>query len=98
MSQTLSIDLVQTGMKLAQDVKDAGGKVLASRGEAVGEALLVALRQSGIKVLPVEPAAPGSSPASAKERLQYLFRRSLGDSCSQALLRTMLEYREERPS
>lgn len=98
MSQDLSIELVRPGMRLAKDVKDAGGKLLASRGEPLGETLLVSLRLAGVRVLPVELAAVAPAPAGTQERLQYLFRRCAGEACSQALLRTMQEYREERPS
>lgn len=97
MSQLISIGLARPGMRLAEEVPDAAGKPLAARGETLGEALLTLFRERGVRELKVETGVAPVPQAGSRERLEYLFRRTGHDATTQALLRVMIEYREERP-
>lgn len=97
MSQVISLQLARAGMRLAEDLRDASGRLLASRGDAVGPALLALAKASGINQVSVEAAATSATNEGARKRLEFLFRRAGTDATNQALLRAMMEYREERP-
>jgi hypothetical protein len=99
MSQLISIDLARAGMCLGEDLRGAKGMVLAPRGAPIGDALLALARAQGITELRVEvQAAPAKvDPEARKRRLEHLFRHAGNEALTQALFRTLLEYREERP-
>ncbi len=97
MSQVISINLARPGLRLAADLIDAGGQRLGAKGDILGPALLGLARERGVSELCVELAAAPAAAQSGQARLEHLFRRAGSDATTQALLRTMIEYREERP-
>lgn len=93
---------VLPGMRLADDLRDASGQVLLPRGSELTENILTALARRDIAVLPIVTATFVDEEAlqarreASRRRLLHLFRHA-GSPSSQALLKIMLEYRQEHP-
>lgn len=97
MSQIISISLARPGLRLGADLCDAGGQRLGAKGDVLGPALLSLARERGVSELCVELVSAPAAAGSGQARIEHLFRRAGSDATTQALLRTMIEYREERP-
>lgn len=101
-STFLPLAEVLPGMRLADDLRDASGQVLLPRGSELSESTLSALARRDIAILPIVTAAVVDEAAlqarreASRLRLQHLFRHA-GSPSSQALLKIMLEYRQEHP-
>ncbi len=104
-NRTIPLEQATPGMILAEAVRYHGGNTLLPRATILNENHLASLRQRGIKEISIisQHAGEESSVIDSATRLamqeiikhqvQHLFRRSGTDAATQALLRTVLEYR-----
>lgn len=92
----LPLDMVEVGMVLADEVRDARGTVLLPKGASVSEAVLTGLGRRGIETLPVlvTPALSDDEVAERRllvaRRLDRLFRLA-GDDRSVRELKRQVE-------
>lgn len=97
----VSIQEVQAGMRLAEEVRNAAGAVLLTAGTELDEAVLAGLRRRGIECLVVDQPDPRSETEIAEElvrmeaRVRHLFHRQRGNPELQLLMQAVLEYRRK---
>jgi hypothetical protein len=100
--ETLSIDVVQPGMRLAAAVADANGQVLLPIGAELTESMLHSLHRRGIAELLIEtevaedPAVVQARREALKTQLAQLFRKAGNGAETKALYQAILEFRQER--
>ena len=92
------IQEAQTGMRLAEEVRNAGGGVLLTAGTELDEAVLC---RRGVECLLVDRPDPRSETEIAEElarmeaRVRHLFHRHRGNPELQLLMQAVLEYRRK---
>ena len=105
MSETRTLPVAETlpGMLLAAPVLDAGGNVLLPAALALTESHLESLRRRGIATLtisapaePVEPVDIARKREEVRARVMHIFRHTVDDPGSQALLHAVLAFRQEQ--
>jgi hypothetical protein len=95
------IEEAQTGMRLAEEVRNAAGAVLLTAGLELDEAVLAGLRRRGVEHLVVDQPDPRSETEIAEElarmeaRVLHLFHRHRGNPELQLLMQAVLEYRRK---
>ncbi len=95
------IQEAQTGMRLAEEVRNAAGGVLLTAGTELDEAVLAGLCRRGVECLVVDRPDPRSETEIAEElarmeaRVRHLFRRHRGNPELQLLMQAVLEYRRK---
>lgn len=95
------IQEAQTGMRLAEEVRNAAGGVLLTAGTELDEAVLAGLRRRGVECLAVDRPDPRSETEIAEElarmeaRVRHLFHRHRGNPELQLLMQAVLEYRRK---
>ncbi len=100
--QTLALDQVAAGMRLATDLHDDGGAILLAAGSELSAALLNALSRRGIeRVAVVDESALVSEDRGARveiirARLAHLFRRAGDSEADRLLFEALLDYRLEQ--
>jgi hypothetical protein len=99
--QKISLSQAKVGMMLASDVMTADGKVLASAGSSVDEAMLRRLDLAGIAKFvvrgkPVPGADMGYDAYARAQRVQHLFRAHQNDSFMMALQELLLQHFTDR--
>jgi hypothetical protein len=101
----LPLDQVIPGMMLAADVCASGGSLLLPAGTTLSKEQIERLAQRGVTTLSIVAPAAEASPdgadsearrAAERQRVHHLFRRAAADPLTQALLRTVLEFRLEK--
>lgn len=95
------IQEAQTGMRLAEEVRNAAGGVLLTAGTELDEAVLAGLCRRGVECLAVDRPDPRSETEIAEElarmeaRVRHLFHRHRGNPELQLLMQAVLEYRRK---
>lgn len=95
------IQEAQTGMLLAEEVRNAAGGVLLTAGTELDEAVLAGLCRRGVECLVVDRPDPRSETEIAEElarmeaRVRHLFHRHRGNPELQLLMQAVLEYRRK---
>jgi hypothetical protein len=95
------IQEAQTGMRLAEGVRNAAGGVLLTAGTELDEAVLAGLCRRGVECLVVDRPDPRSETEIAEElarmeaRVRHLFHRHRGNPELQLLMQAVLEYRRK---
>jgi hypothetical protein len=95
------IQEAQTGMRLAEEVRNAAGGVLLTAGTELDEAVLAGLCRRGVACLAVDRPDPRSETEIAEElarmeaRVRHLFHRHRGNPELQLLMQAVLEYRRK---
>ncbi len=98
----IPLDQAQPGMVLGEDVT-SGGNMLLPRGTAISAAQLESLRRREVSEIVVllggERSAAEIQEAreTARKRVAQLFRRAGTEATMQDLLRTVLDYRLDKP-
>lgn len=93
---------VAAGDMLAEDVTDAGGRILVSRGAPVTGAILASLRRRGIETIAVAIAEDNAAPdpstrrAIIEQEMRIRFRRAGHGAASRLLFQATLEHLLER--
>lgn len=105
-TRTIPLDQATSGMVLAKAVLLQGGNILLPGGTLLSENHLTNLKKRGVEEIAV--VAPGEESATltsaqrealeeaTRLQVQHLFRKSGTDATTQALLRTVIEYRLEK--
>ena len=102
---TIALDQATPGMVLATEVRQKSGGVLLQNGITLTENHLASLRQRDIAEITIEvpqavetlsPEKKRALHKAIKTQVQHMFRHSGTDATTQALLRTVLEYRLEK--
>lgn len=97
--EQIGLDNAVAGMILTDNLRDAEGNMLLSRGTALTEAALIALRRRKVEYLRVLTAADSVADREAahefqRQRIAKLFRAAAGNTAANALLlRHIMEYR-----
>ena len=96
--EQISLDKAVAGMILMENLSDAEGNMLLSRGTALTEAALIILRRRRVKYLHVlTPARAAADMKTAHalqhQRLTKLFRAAGNTEANGLLLRHLLQYR-----
>ena len=99
--QKISLSQARAGMVLASDVTTADGKVLASAGSPVDDAVLRRLDLAGIskfviKGKPVPGADMGYDANARMQRVKHLFRAHQDDPFMAALGELLLQHFKDR--
>ena len=99
--QKISLSQAKAGMMLASDVTTADGKVLASAGSPVDEAMLRRFELAGIAKFvirgkPVPGADMGYDANARAQRVKHLFRAHQNDAFMVALGELLLQHFKER--
>lgn len=100
--QSLAVAEVSAGMRLAQAVTDASGRVLVPAATELSEGLLKGLERRGISHVVVEcpvvvdPAAVEACKAMVAQELARLFRMAGEGPETKALHQAVLEFRQSR--
>jgi hypothetical protein len=100
--ETLPIDALQPGMRLAAAVTDAGGLVLLPAGAELTESMLHGLRRRGAAELLIQteldedPAVLEARRAHLEKQLEQLFRQAGKGAETMALYQAILDFRLER--
>ena len=100
MSETRTLPLAQAlpGMLLAAPVLDAGGNVLLPAALTLTENHIGSLPRRGIAPLalstPAEPADIARKREELRARVMHIFRHTVDDPGSQALLHAVLAFRQ----
>ena len=99
--QKISLSQAKVGMVLASDVMTADGKVLASAGSSVDDAMLRRLDLAGIAKFvvrgkPVPGADMGYDARARAQRVQHLFRTHQNNSFMMALQELLLQHFTDR--
>lgn len=95
------IQEAQTGMRLAEEVRNAAGGVLLTAGTELDEAVLAGLCRRGVECLVVDQPDPRSETEIAEElarmeaRVRHLFHRHRGNPELQLLMQAVIEYRRK---
>lgn len=107
-TQTIALDQATPGMILATEVRQKSGGVLLQSGITLTENHLASLLQRDVTEITIEAPQDASETSALspekrkalqkaiKQEVQHRFRRSGTDATTQALLRTVLEYRLEK--
>ena len=99
-TRTLPLDEALPGMLLAAPALDAGGNVLLPAALAITESHLESLRRRGIATLtisaPAEPVDIARKREELRARVMHIFRHTVDDPGSQALLHAVLAFRQEQ--
>lgn len=94
-----SLEHLEAGMVLAQDVCDAGGGRLLAQGAELSDATIASLRRRGVDhaMVAVEviltPEQRVAREAEIRRRIEQLFRKAGNDSMLLKLRATLLQYR-----
>ena len=99
--QKISLNQAGTGMVLAVDVMTPDGRVLASDGTPVDDAMLRRLALAGVTQLvvqgtPVPGAGMGYDARARTKRLDHLFRAHQGDRFMMTLKNMLSKHFKER--
>jgi hypothetical protein len=100
--ETLAIDALVPGMRLAAAVLDAGGQVLLPAGAELTESMLQSLFRRGVAELLVEteaeedPAIVEARRVALEIQLARLFRNAGDGAETMALYKAILNFRLER--
>jgi hypothetical protein len=102
--ETLPVEKLEPGMRVASALSDGGGRVLLPAGAELSETTIAGLRRRGIEEVCVEreveedPAVLEHHRRLMTERLDRLFRHAGQGSETRALYDKVAEYRmEHRP-
>lgn len=105
-ASTIPLDQAVPGMVLAAEVRHKNGSVLLKSGITLSESHIASLQQrdvAEIAIVPVQAAGETLSPEKRRElqralklEVERMFRRAGTDATTQALMRTVLEYRMEK--
>ncbi|MBS1188992.1 MAG: hypothetical protein H6R10_784 [Rhodocyclaceae bacterium] len=102
--QTIPVQDLLPGMRVASAVADDGGRILLPAGAELSEATIGGLKRREIQEITVEVEVPDDPAALERhrqqvmERLGRLFRHAGEDRETQALYQAILKYRlEQRP-
>lgn len=102
--ETLPVQQLQSGMRVASALADEGGRVLLPEGAELSETTIAALERRGIETVCVEleveedPAALERHRRQVTERLDWLFRHAGEGGETRALYEVVAKYRMERRS
>ncbi len=96
--QQIGLDNAVAGMILTENLRDAEGNMLLSRGTALTEAALITLRRRKIEYLRVLTAACSAADRETahelqRQRLAKLFRAAGNAGANGLLLRHIMQYR-----
>lgn len=98
--KALALDERVVGCRLAQDVRDAAGRVLLAAGTELTAAVVASLRQRGVTGVHVEQALDAAAAAAQRQsttrRLDHLFRAAGDDELLNRLHQEVLAYRLEK--
>lgn len=100
--ETLTIDAVLPGMRLAAAVVDAAGQVLLPAGAELTESMRQSLFRRGVAELLVEteveedPAIVEARRVALERQLARLFRKAGNGAETMALYQAILDFRLER--
>jgi hypothetical protein len=95
------IQEAQTGMRLAEELRNAAGAVLLAAGTELDEAVLASLCRRGIECLVVDQPDLRSETEIAGElarmeaRVRHLFHRHRDNPELQSLMQAVLDYRRK---
>jgi len=104
--RTIPIEQATPGMVLAEDLRHNADNLLLPRTLILSEKHLDSLRRRGVREINIIAADTSAAPCSAAElqamreavqlQVQRQFRHASQDPTTQALYRTVLEYRLEK--
>jgi len=103
--RTIPIEQATPGMVLAEDLRQNADNILLPRALILSEKHLTSLRRRGVKEISViaadttalySPAELQAMREATKLQVQRQFRHARQDPTTQALYRTVLEYRLEK--
>jgi len=98
-AKRFSLEQLEAGMVLAQDVCDAGGGRLLAQGAELSDATIASLGRRGVDfaMVAVEeiltPEQRAARDAEIRERVERLFRKAGNDPMLLKLRATLLHYR-----
>ena len=98
-AKRFSLDQVEVGMALAQDVCDAGGGRLLAQGAELTDATIASLKRRGVDFVMVAmeemltPVQRAMREAELREQIERLFRKAGNDPMLLKLRATLLQYR-----
>lgn len=98
MHEQIDLDNAVAGMILTDNLRDAEGNMLLSRGTALTEATLITLRRRKVEYLRVLTAADSAADRETahefqRQRLAKLFRAAGNTAANALLLRHIMQYR-----
>lgn len=99
--ETMPIGQVQPGMRVAEAVTDAGGRILVPAGAELSDSLLQGLLRRDVDSLRIEREAVDDPHQRAQARaelvhcLDHLFRKAGQGEETRALYQAILDYRLE---
>lgn len=102
-TETLALEAVQVGMRVASEVLDAGGRVLVSAGTEVSASMLTSLARREIASIMIEleveedPAQREAQRIAVTARLDELFRKAGDVPETRILYEAVLAHRLENP-
>lgn len=96
--RALALEAVLPGMRLGEDILDAGGGVLLAAGTILTESHIAALIRQGCPrpTIEVLTGEGGEGPEAVRDRLYWLFRRAAAGEPGRRLRDLLLDYRLER--
>ena len=94
-----TLDQLEAGMMLAQDVCDAGGGCLLAQGAELSDATIAALGRRGVSHVLVAleeiltPEQRAAREEEIRDRVEWLFRKAGNDPMLLKLRATLLQHR-----
>ena len=102
-SRLLPLDQIQPGMQLAESVRDRLGNVMLPEGTELAEQHLSSLEKRGVTAVLIKSSPPPLTAEdrerlirAVEERLDRIFRLSIGNPLNRQLKERILAYRMEQ--